>query len=230
MFPGHPVQPVGELLHIVELGQHQGDHCAQHSRQHRYRRACGRRPLPTFARNFQNGPHRQDRGLEDRLEAQGGKHLDLLHVVGGAGDETGGGEAAQFLHGEVHGFIVHRFPQPHGQPRRNPGYEIAHDGGRRQAPQGAQQHGAPRPQYSSQFTAGGLHQSGDLPHIVGEAQIQPYAADDEYQPAQRIQPIPSFHIFQYFQHRSLLSVIQYAEPLPGLFLQPVLPGSSRRSE
>ena len=200
VLPGDPVEVVGEFLHPAELGGGQQQADPHHHQQNHHRHGGGQGPLPLLAGDLIDGEHRHDGGPQQHLQAQDDEHLDLGHVVSGAGDEAGGGEAADLLHGE--GLHFGKQPAPEGGPQGGGDAGRADGGDHRgsQAAQGTHQHHPPGGEDLPHGAAGGLDQGGDLGHIVRGFQIQPHLNDDEGQTDGSQEPVGLFQVLEYGFH------------------------------
>ena len=137
---GHEVDVVGELLHGLELRHDHGHHDDDGHQQNHYGDSGGERPFEAFAGDLAHGPYCHNRRFDDELQAHGDEHLHLRDVVGGAGDEAGGGELAHF--GRAEGLDLAEFEraQTLGERGRHARSDVAGDDGTRHGSERDEQH------------------------------------------------------------------------------------------
>ena len=173
IFPGDPVQVIRERLDSLKPGHGEGDGNENQHQHEQHGAEGGGSPLPALGLDFTNGPHGHNGRFDDDLKPHGDQHLNLGYVVGGPGDQAGGGKPVDFLHGKVFHLAENTGAEPHGKGSGNPGGQITGHDGKRQASQGAQQHltaGQPDVGHSAALR---LDQGGDFRHVVRHGEIQP---------------------------------------------------------
>ena len=124
----HQVEPVDQVLDDLELGQRQS------------RRPSTIRPISTttatamihhmdesLADRADDAADADDRRVEDHAHHHDDHHLDLGDVVGGAGDQRGGGELVELGVGEALDLLEDILAQVARQPGSRAGREEADD-------------------------------------------------------------------------------------------------------
>ena len=121
--------------------------------------------------DLDESPDGDDGRLDDGLQSPGDEVLHLGDVVGGTGDETGGGEAADVLHGKgLHGLELHQAHVPSGQGGHVGEYEPSREG-HQQAPESQDEH--LRALLHDDIGMVENDVVGDLPHVFGDLQVHP---------------------------------------------------------
>ena len=116
-------------------------------------------------------------------------------VVGGPGDEAGGGKAVDLLHGKTLHLPEDPGPEPHGEGGRHLSGQKSRHHRQNQTAQSAQQHLATGQPDICHGAAFGLDQGGDLGHIVRHGEVQPDLPHDEQKAEQdhgHLFPLKSF--------------------------------------
>ena len=159
---GHEVDVVGQGLHDLELRHDHSHHDGDGHQQDRHGDAGGERPFEAFAGDLAHGPYGHDRRLDDELQAHGDEHLHLRDVVGGTGDEAGGGELAHL--GRAEGLDLAEFEraQTLGERGGHARSDVAGDDGTRHGSKRDEQHLAARDPDVLHVAARRLDQRGDV--------------------------------------------------------------------
>ncbi len=114
---GDQVEPVDQALDDLELGQGDGEDGQDQAEQHDHRQGDDPPHVGALADGPDDAADADDGRIEDHAHHHDDHHLDLGDVVGGAGDQRGGGEFVELGAGET----LHLLEDIAAQVARQPG-------------------------------------------------------------------------------------------------------------
>ena len=101
VFAGHQVEPVDQVLDDLELGQGDGEDGQDQAQQDDHRQGDDPPHGGALAHRPDHAADADDGRIEDHAHHHDHHHLDLGDIVGGAGDQRGGGEFVELGAGEA---------------------------------------------------------------------------------------------------------------------------------
>ena len=161
---------------VPDSGEVQGTH--HHEEQHRHTGSGHQGPFNGRTGDFQKSPYRNDGGLYHSLKSPGDEVLHLGYIVRGTGDETGGGETVDIVHGE--GLNSIELHQAHIASRQSGKVRQDEAGDKRdnQTRKGENEHLGTLLHDDIGMVEDDL--VGDIPHVLGDLEVHPDLEQDKH--------------------------------------------------